>query len=105
MNDRISPSVLCEFLETVKNKLFKTLKLRENNTVTLDVYLDSFSSELNGNIKVFEQNNMSTNELVSVLCTIEYFINNIDVDTSIYKREMFKSIDLIKKLQNKLDAM
>jgi flagellin-specific chaperone FliS len=74
--------------------------MKEKNFDTLQVYLESLQVELIGSqnlIKVL-RNDV---DFISLLSILEYFINNKDISNVIYKREVFKCINIIKKLKSK----
>jgi len=97
------PAVLMEeYTKILINKVFKILPMREKSEPTLDTYLESFVIELVGNKSLIEHLKYEP-LFMSLLSTLEYFVENPDTEISVYKREVFKCIDIVKKIQDKYD--
>ncbi len=79
------------------NKFFKILPMREDNVETLDTYMCSLLLELKGNRSLITKLDHDPNYL-TLLSTLQYFITYPDEDVKVYKREVFKCINLIKKI-------
>lgn len=89
-----------EYLKSLIGKLYKTLCMREDAISTLHIYLESFLIELSGNKELILLLKSDSDFLV-LLSILEYFNNNPDEEVRVYKREMFKCIDIVKKMQKK----
>jgi hypothetical protein len=88
------------YLDFLIGKIFKILPISEDSFDTLQVYLESLQIELLGSqnlIKVLREDN----EFLTLLSILEYFLNTKDISNEIYKREVFKCIDIIKKIKTK----
>ncbi len=96
----IPVEIMEEYTKMLINKVFKILPMREKETETLGVYLESFMVELIGNRSLIEHLKYEP-LFMSLLSTLEYFIENPDAEVGVYKREVFKSIDVVKKIQDK----
>jgi hypothetical protein len=91
------------YLKCLIGKIYKILPMYEQNDTNLKKYLESFQIEIIGNIDLINKLKYDGNFLV-LLGTLEYFVNNeIDKNNGkeIYKREIFKCIDIIKKIKIK----
>lgn len=88
------------YLTFLIGKFYKILPMFENNDETLHNYLESLQRELIGNTQLISELKYDSNFL-TLLNTIEYFIQS-DIDQSVYKKEVFKCISIVKKLQEKL---
>lgn len=89
---------LLKYLDFLVGKFFKILPLKEQREETLCSYLESLQREMIGNkslIPVLKNHP----DFITLLNTLEYFITNKDVKHSVYRKEVFKCINIIKKLQ------
>lgn len=86
---------------SVVNSVFKILPLYEEEDEGLDIYLDTLLRELYGFDKVIDVNHV---EYVSLLATLEGLRQEIckKDNKPIVKREVFKSIGVVKQLLDKL---
>ena len=102
VNYDVIPDELFEnYLENILiGRFFKILCMREKEYITLNEYLKSLMIELKGSKSLIVALKYDANFLV-LLSIIQYFIENPDIDVKTYKREVFKCIDIIKKLQRK----
>lgn len=89
---------LINYLNFLVGKFFKILPLKEQREETLLSYLESLQREMIGNkslIPVLKKHP----DFITLLNTLEYFITHKDADHAVYKKEVFKCINIIKKLQ------
>lgn len=93
---------LKNYLQKTIDKIFKILPLKEKKSETLHTYLKSLQIELIGNNELINELKNEPNFL-SILGTIEYFINN-DENVDVYKREVFKLIDIIEKIKKRIEG-
>lgn len=88
-----------ELLENYKKRLtgriFKILPMREENCSTWTVYIQSLLHELIGGKGLIEEFRNNPDYL-SLINTLEALIN--EEDLLVIRREVFKCIDLVKKL-------
>jgi hypothetical protein len=96
----ISDRYLREYLKSLIDKTYKILPLKEENSPTLDKYLNSYLRELVGWTNMFPSYG-SEAKIVSVLPTISYFAHN-ECDVATTKAEVFKCIHAIEDIINKL---
>lgn len=101
MSNLISNELANEYLSVLISKLFKILPLRENNSDTLHEYLQSLQIEIIGSLDIID-NLHNDAKVVSIINTIQYFIDN-DFGVDVCKREVFKCINIVKKIQNSLE--
>lgn len=101
MSNLISNELANEYLSVLISKLFKILPLRENNSDTLHEYLQSLQIEIIGSLDIID-NLHNEAKVVSIINTIQYFIDN-DFGVDVCKREVFKCINIVKKIQNSLE--
>ncbi len=74
--------------------------MKEDKCETLDKYLESLKLEISGHKSFMKQSNHD-GEFITLLSILQYFIDNPNEKVEIYKREVFKGIDVIKKLKDK----
>lgn len=89
----------CQYFNFLINKTYKILPLKEENSNTLHLYLESFSRELIGNKDLIS---VLVNEpqFISVLNTIQYLIaEDYSIDTC--KKEVFKCIRILESINKK----
>lgn len=92
------------YLETLKNRLFKIIPLFEENNEGIYKYIDSLLFELCGMIYVvegFKDNGI----FLSLIATLESLLDEslaVDYDIPLIRREVFKCLSIIEKLQQKV---
>jgi len=101
MNNLISDELVNDYLSVLISKLFKILPLKENNSDTLHEYLQSLQIEMFGAINVIDNVQFNRAKVLSIINIIQFFIDN-DYDVVVCKREVFKCIDIIKKIEKSL---
>lgn len=89
-----------DFLENIIGGIYKILPLKEESNPYLAEYLDSFLIQLNGAIKTYPTLS-SNSKYIAVVNTIQYFCYN-DFTEKQCKREVFKCIENIKKIQKEV---
>jgi hypothetical protein len=96
---QISDAMFYNYLSLLIDKIFKILPMKEKNISTLYVYLDSLQIEILGcmGLSIEFKNDP---EFITLLSTIQYLCNSTSDDKT-YKREVFKMIKIIEKLQGK----
>jgi hypothetical protein len=88
------------YLNFLINRFYKILPIQETQTDTLQSYLESLFIELKGNHILIDKIKCDGNFLI-LLGTLQYFIQNNDIEHSTYRREVFKCTNIIKKLLDK----
>lgn len=91
-------------LNSIVNSVFKVLPLYEEQNVGLKAYIESLLFELYGLQNIIEINH--SHEYLSLLSTLESIkveIKSENGKKSIVKREVFKSINIVKNMVGKLE--
>jgi hypothetical protein len=97
---------LVGYLDTLINSVFKVLPLYEENNEGVDTYVESLIFELYGLENVV--NMESSSEYISLLSTLESIKKEVaktNSEKKIIKREVFKSINIIKTMLNKIEGV
>lgn len=95
----IPNELMLRYLERTVGRLYKILPMKEANEETIHKYLDGLLSELIG-IELLEQFTEQP-YYVSILGVVSYLSEHIDsCSNKKVKREVFRAIDLCKKLQD-----
>ena len=87
------------YLNHLVNRIYKILPLKESNSPTLDSYLQSLELELKG-FKPFNTIIKNDPIVLSVFNILE-FIKNEDCPHDVYKKEVFRCINIIQKINKK----
>lgn len=96
--------MIFNYLETLKNRLFKIIPLFEENNEGIYKYIDSLLFELCGMIYVvegFKDNGI----FLSLIATLESLYDESlasEYDIPLIRREVFKCLSIIGKLQQKV---
>ena len=93
----LDDTLICAKLNTLINQFFKILPLKESDEKTLVPYMSSLQRELLGLRDLIIELGADDSYL-TLLSILEYLINN-DCDVSIVRSEVFKSINIIKRIQ------
>lgn len=96
---------LVVYLNSLVNSIFKTLPLYEEKNIGINSYLESLLGELYLLDKVVKVEHGY--EYISLLSTLELVrveISKEDSRKHIIKRELFKSINIVKNLIGKLEV-
>lgn len=91
--------VLSNYLDTLVNSFFKILPIKESEPNTLENYVKSLEIELVGCNSLFEGTNFDSALLV--LISILRYLQENECEVSVVRREVFKSISIIKNLKKK----
>ena len=95
--ENIDSNFLHEYFKCLVNQFFKVLPMRENDEASIDVYLESLRNELIGFgnlIPIVNQDAM----FVTLLATLQFFIDYPECPISTVKRGVFKAISICNKL-------
>jgi hypothetical protein len=92
--------LLNNYFTNLTNSFFKILPMREDNEDTLTVYMESLQREIEGCKNVFKLTHNDGN-FVRIISILQYLIDNPNESQKIYKREVFKAIDICNKLKQK----
>lgn len=86
-------------LDKLVNQFFKILPLKESGEKTYGQYIQSLQVELIGCKSLMYALSYDSMYL-ALIAILQYLIDN-DCEVSVVRREVFKSISICKKLQNK----
>lgn len=86
------------YIKSLIPKTFKILYIKEKQPETLYEYVDSLRVELIGSQKSFQELRTDVN-FQSLINIINYFCDN-ELEHRKVRREVFKCIDLINKIDN-----
>ena len=96
-----------EFLEnyfkTMVNQFFKILPLRENDDPSLQIYMQSFQSELLGCKELIHALNGDP-QFVTLLAILQYLIDTPQCPFKVLRREVFRAISICNKMRAKYAA-
>lgn len=84
------------YLESLVNKVFKLLPLREQKSETLSLYHESLMFELTGFSSVFINIGISS-EYVSLISSLEGLLSIHDLGA--YRRKVFECINTVKRIK------
>lgn len=100
----VDDKVIVRYLDSAVDSIFKILPLYEENNETLDDYVDSLILELRGFVS--EYGSVGTIEYISIISTLNGIRKIIDEKGNQPKvrREVFKCIDVIKKIRNMIEG-
>lgn len=93
----ISDENISNYFQYLINRVYKALCLRDDYDETLGVYLDSLLIELKGSGSLISQLKNDP-KFISLLSTIQYLSENPNEDKAVFKREIFKCINIIETI-------
>ena len=98
-NIELPDKVVQKYLKALIGQFYKILPIKESGEPSLNKYMQSLQREMLGCQNLIIA--LNTDELfLSLLAVLQYLIEN-DCDTSTVKCEVFKAINICKKLQKK----
>lgn len=98
-NIELPDMVVQKYLKSLIGQFYKILPIKESGEPSLGKYMDSLQREMIGCQSLIVA--LNYDELfLSLLAILQYLVEN-DCDTSIVKCEVFKAINICKKLQKK----
>lgn len=92
--------LLHNYFRNLVNKFFKILPMRESEDISLPLYIEGLKHELLG-CESLELNFSKDPDYGSLIFILEYIIQNPNCTVKQIKREVFKAIDLCKKLSSR----
>lgn len=101
-NEEISRELLCNKMDDLVNQFYKILPLKENGSPTVQQYMEGFMRELLG-LKSLINALESDGMYLAILGVLQYHIDN-ECDTAKVKSDVFKAIQIIKKLKKKIES-
>lgn len=94
---------LAVYLDSVVNSVFKILPLYEEQNVGVETYIESLLFELYGLDKAIKiENSYEYAQLLSILEALKMEVIKKDSKQATIKREVFKCINIIKNIVEKL---
>lgn len=98
-NTEISDRMVSNYVNALVNRFYKILPIKESGEDTLKRYLESLQREMIGlhDLMGFLHDD---DRYLTLLAIVQYFINN-DTDVSTVRTEVFRAINILKKLQKK----
>lgn len=96
---KIPNRMFYNYLSALIDQFFKILPLKESGEPSLKEYMRSLQLEMIGNKQLIVAIHDDAMYL-KLLAILQYMIEN-DCETNVVKREVFKSISICKKLQEK----
>lgn len=96
----IPDEMLNNYFSSLINQIYKILPIKESGEPTLPQYLNSLVRELVGANSLFEKTE-NDSMFLSIIAVIGYLSENDDCDTKIVKSDVFRAINMCKKLQKK----
>lgn len=101
-NIELPDRVVQKYLKALIGQFYKILPIKESGEPSLDKYMESLQREMIGCQSLILA--LNNDELfLSLLAVLQYMIEN-DCDIGIVKCEVFKAINICKKLQKKYGA-
>lgn len=99
-NSDIDPEFLANYFKTMVNHFFKILPMRENEDPSLQIYLQSFQSELLGCKELIESLDADP-QFITLLAILQYLIDTPEVPFRSLRREVFRAISICNKMRAK----
>lgn len=96
---------LISYLNSTVNSVFKILPLYEEDNIGLDAYIDSLLFELSSLDYVFSIEEHKYSSLLLILSSIKREVSRNNSSKAVVKREVFKSISIIKSMIIKLEEI
>lgn len=96
---RLSSEMIAKYMSNLTNRFYKILPIRENEPGTLRDYIGSLLLEMRGCQSLIASLD-NDDRYMTLLAVLEYMKSH-DMPIREVRREVFRSIDIIKKLQEK----
>lgn len=96
----VESELLRNYCESLVNRFFKILPMRESEEASLCAYIRSLQIELIG-FNTFFVDSSKNIMVVTLLSTLQYLFDNPSCDVKEVKREVFKSISICNKMKNR----
>ena len=102
-NIELPDQLIGNYLSSLVNQFFKILPLKESNEKSLPVYIKSLQREIIG-FKSLVDGLGYDRDIIVLLSILEYMILE-DPDVSIVKAEVFRAINICKKLNERFEEV
>ncbi len=96
MNDEL----LQNYFDSLVNRFFKILPMREQGEEYLDVYMQSFRNELIGCDSLLSSVCVDAN-IITLASILQFLIDNPNEPVGSVKREVFRAISICNKMKDK----
>lgn len=96
----VSDELLQNYFQTLVNRFFKILPIRESGEETLTVYMRSLQCELLGCRKLIADMD-NDSRFFALAAILEYLIDTPDCSIKEVKREVFRAIHICNQLNDK----
>lgn len=84
-----------KYRKSLINRIWAILPMKEENSSTLEQYIESLNSELMMNISVFEKSEY----IITVICLLEHVM--IEQDHDVYRKEVLRCCNMLSRLGDK----
>ena len=101
-DSNLASILVSNYLDALINRFFKILPIKESGEDTLNKYLESLLREMIGFNDLISFINYDDRYL-TLLSIVQYLIEN-DVEVDIVKADVFRAINILKKIQRKYCA-
>ncbi len=98
----IDARAVVTYFDSLVNRFFKILPMRENGEASLGVYIKSFQCELLG-CQHFIPAVGTDKSYLTLLSILQFLIDNPECPLSDVKREVFRAIGICNKLKTSLN--
>lgn len=98
-NMELPKKIVQKYISSLIGQFYKILPIKESGEPSLSKYMESLQREMIGCKDLIVA--LGHDELYLSLLSILQYLSTNDCETSIVKSEVFKAINICKKLQNK----
>lgn len=95
--DYISSTTICRYFNSLVNRFFKILPMRENNEKSLPRYMHSLQRELMGCQHLFPALE-TCDPFISLLSNLQYLVDAPECSIDEVKRTVFRSINICTRI-------
>lgn len=95
--DHVDSTEICRYFNSLINRFFKILPMRENNEKSLQRYMHGLQRELLGCQRLFPALE-SCNPFISLLSNLQYLIDTPECSVSDVKCAVFRSINICTRI-------
>lgn len=98
-NTEVNDRMVSNYINTLVNRFYKILPIKESGEDTLKRYLEGLQREMIG-LRDLITLIHDDDRYLTLLTIIQYFIDH-DTDVATVRTDVFKAISILKKLQKK----
>jgi len=96
----LDDKVLSNYIRNLVNLFFKILPIRESGEPSLKTYMESLQAEVLG-CEALVNAIKADAMFLSLVSILQFLIDNVGSDVTVYKREVFKAISICNKLKSR----